>query len=97
NPKPIAFFNIPGNVDIAVKGNTMYADFGGGLAVIDITDPANPVLKNLMSSVFYKSTDFPTNISSTDGKTIYFECVDTTRGVVIGWEHTSLENPKCFR
>lgn len=34
-----AFINIPGNLDIAVKGNTLYADLYADLVVIDITNP----------------------------------------------------------
>ena len=42
NPdKPVskAFINIPGNLDIAVKGNTLYADLYTDMVVVDITDP----------------------------------------------------------
>jgi hypothetical protein len=33
------FIDIPGNVDIAVRGNTLYADLYSDLVVVDITDP----------------------------------------------------------
>ena len=39
SPKKIAFINIPGNVDMAVKGNIMYADSFIDLVALDITDP----------------------------------------------------------
>lgn len=39
SPLVKAFINIPGNVDIAVKGNTLYADLYSDLVVVDITDP----------------------------------------------------------
>ncbi|MBI3139186.1 MAG: hypothetical protein HYZ15_11415 [Sphingobacteriales bacterium] len=34
-----AFINIPGNLDIAVKGNTLFADLYTDLVVVDITNP----------------------------------------------------------
>ncbi|HYC29855.1 MAG TPA: hypothetical protein VEB42_13575, partial [Chitinophagaceae bacterium] len=34
NPRNIAFIDIPGNVDIAVKGNTLYADLYTDLVAI---------------------------------------------------------------
>jgi len=39
NPVQKAFINIPGNLDIAVKGNILYADLYTDLIVIDITNP----------------------------------------------------------
>jgi len=27
----------------------------------------------------------------------YFECVDSEKGVVIGWEEATLSNPECWR
>lgn len=51
-PKNIAFIEIPGNMDIAVKGNTLYADLYTDLVAIDITDPANVKLAKVIESVF---------------------------------------------
>lgn len=47
-----AFISIPGNVDIAVKGNTLYADMFTDLLVLDISDPMNVVLKDTVAQVF---------------------------------------------
>jgi len=41
SPKPVSFLRIPGNVDLAVRGNLLYADNGPDLVTIDISDPAN--------------------------------------------------------
>ena len=40
-PKNISFIDIPGSVDLAVKGNTLYADFFTDLVAIDISNPHN--------------------------------------------------------
>jgi hypothetical protein len=37
-PQPLAFLNIPGNFDLAIYGNTLYADSFSDLVVFDITD-----------------------------------------------------------
>lgn len=47
-----AFINIPGNVDIAVKGSTLYADLYTDLVVVDITNPLNSVLKKAVPKIF---------------------------------------------
>ncbi|MEO7766646.1 MAG: hypothetical protein ABIS01_04440, partial [Ferruginibacter sp.] len=52
NPKNISFVSIPGNVDIAVKNTTLYADLYNDLATINIADPSNVVLQNVITNVF---------------------------------------------
>lgn len=44
NPRNIAFWNITGNVDMAIRGNFLYADQYIDLLTIDIKDFNNPVL-----------------------------------------------------
>ena len=41
NPKAISFLTIPGNVDLAVRDNILYADSYLDLVALDISDPAN--------------------------------------------------------
>lgn len=52
SPQRIAFITIPGNQDIAVKGNTLYADLYTDLVAIDISDPHNVVLKKTVEGIF---------------------------------------------
>src|SRR6476619_5177860 len=52
SPVNKAFINIPGNEDIAVKGNTLYADCFTDLMVIDISDPSNVSLKTYVPNMF---------------------------------------------
>ncbi|MBS1948724.1 MAG: hypothetical protein JST47_13255 [Bacteroidetes bacterium] len=52
SPKNVSFINIPGNEDLAIAGNTLYADSYSDLVVFDITDPAHAVAKNFVSNVF---------------------------------------------
>ena len=46
------FIDIPGNMDIAVKGNILYADMYADLVALDITDPANVKVKKNVDGVF---------------------------------------------
>jgi len=46
------FINIPGNVDVAVKGNILYADMYSDLVALDISDPNNIRLSNVVENVF---------------------------------------------
>lgn len=52
SPKNVAFINIPGNMDMAVKGNTLYADLYTDLVTLDITDPLRVQTKSILNSAF---------------------------------------------
>ncbi len=55
-PSNIAFINIPGNVDVAVKDNILYADNFTDLEIFDISDPVSPVHKGRIEDVFEGAT-----------------------------------------
>ena len=52
NPKNLAFVKIPGCVDMAVRGNFLYADLYTDLVTLDITDPLNLKVQQIQESVF---------------------------------------------
>jgi hypothetical protein len=52
SPKNIAFIDIPGNEDLAVKGNTLYADLYTDLVTLDVSDPLHATVKKYNEGVF---------------------------------------------
>lgn len=52
NPQSVSFLNIPGNVDVAVKGHVLYADSYVDLLAFDLSNPAKPKLLNRIEEVF---------------------------------------------
>lgn len=60
NPRNVSFIDIPGNLDLAVKGNALYADLYTDLVVLDISNPVDVVVKKFDEGVFpyryYSST-----------------------------------------
>lgn len=52
SPVNVAFINIPGNLDIAVKGSTLYADFYTDLLAIDISNPLQAKMGKLLPKIF---------------------------------------------
>ncbi len=52
SPKNIAFITIAGNVDMAVKGNTLYADLYNDLVTLDITNPLQVVKTKIVENAF---------------------------------------------
>ncbi len=69
SPKNISFVDIPGNVDMAVKGNTLYADFYTDLVTLDISNPLNVIKKNISEGVFPDRSYY--GFSADSGKVIY--------------------------
>lgn len=89
NPQEVSFIGIPGNMDFSVRGGMLYADNITDMVIIDISNPAAPVYRNRVKEVF-PVQQFPDEFGA-------FECVDPSKGVVIGWEKASLQDPQCFR
>ncbi len=75
SPKNVSFINIPGNNDIAVMGNTLYADAFGDLVTFDISNPLNVTAKNFAINVFPGSAFYyPGNTTNPDSV-----------NVIVGW------------
>jgi hypothetical protein len=81
SPKNVSFINIPGNEDMAIKGNTLYADAYGDLISFDITDPLNAVAKNFATNVFPDHSIYYLSPSYTAGAVFNPDSIN----VIIGW------------
>lgn len=84
NPVEKAFIEIPGNVDIAIKENTLYADSYVDLVALDISDLTNIRETYRIKDVFPYSVP-PKKIELTD------EWPDPTKGVVVDWKIKEIE------
>ncbi|HEX6334375.1 MAG TPA: hypothetical protein VFZ78_09115, partial [Flavisolibacter sp.] len=51
SPQNISFINIPNNIDLAVKGNYLYADSYSDIAVFDISNPTNVTAVKFLNNV----------------------------------------------
>ena len=76
NPQNLSFINIPGNIDIAVKDNILYADSYIDLVAIDISDPLN------VKEVSRSMNVFPNRIYANGW------ALDPVKGVVTGWNES---------
>ncbi|WP_421920398.1 LVIVD repeat-containing protein [Marinifilum sp.] len=79
NPVSEKFITIPGNIDMAVKDNMLYADSYTDLVVIDISDMNNISETKRFDDVFYYSLP-PTN------NNYRYSDIDPDKGIVVGWE-----------
>ncbi len=79
SPEKVAFINIPGNMDMAIKNNTLYADSYVDLVAIDISDINNPVEVSRVEKVF------PYTIPQLKEENLLIAKIDEDKGVVIDW------------
>jgi len=79
SPVNLTFIDIPGNVDLAVKGNYLYADNYVDLVVLDISNISQPKEVSRIKDIF------PYTIPETIG--IYpISNIDKEQGVIVGWQ-----------
>ena len=79
SPQNISFIAIPGNIDMSVKNNILYADSYVDLVAIDISDINN------ISVVDREKEIFPYTLPPYD-YTYRVAKIDYTKGIVIGWK-----------
>ncbi|HET8858439.1 hypothetical protein [Marivirga sp.] len=91
NPVNIGFIQITGSNDVAVRDNILYADQASDLLAIDISNPTNVQIASRVKDVFPFGSQYPQQ------QGFYFECPDPSKGLVIGWEYTTLNSPECYR
>ncbi len=92
DPVRMGFIQIPGNKDVTIKGNLMYADNYADLLTIDISDMSDVKEIHRVQGVYpRRSQAYP------EFYTGYFECIDSEKGFVMRWESATLTNPACRR
>lgn len=95
-PVNLSFIQIPGNIDVAMKGDFLYADYIGRIVVLDLKDVMNPrITQTAKLDTAYQN--FPPADLQRESWRTYYECPDPSKGTVIGWIYTSLKSPKCWR
>ena len=86
-PEIVAFIEISGNVDMAVRGTTLYADSYVDLVAIDISDPFQATEVGRLTDVFPYYERFPSVDWEWSFNDVYAD-VDERKGIVTGWAET---------
>lgn len=89
NPVYKAFINIPGNINMAIKDGVFYVNNYRDLVALRITKETATELERF-KDVFPMQTE-------PDATDVYFECVDPSKGQVVGWEEALLKRPQCYK
>lgn len=88
----IGFINVAGCTEISIKANYLYTNNVNDLVVINISNISSPFVVNRQQNAFPAiDQTFP----PFDG--VVFECPDPSKGIVIGWEQKTIQNPNCRR
>lgn len=89
NPQKIKFIQVTGAQEVAIMNNNLYTNNINDLIVLNIADINNVQVINRMPDMFHLVD--PT-LPPAAG---YFECIDPSKGVVVGWEPKTIQNPVC--
>ena len=80
NPEIVSFIEIPGNVDMAIKNNILYADSYVDLVALDISDLNNPQEVARIEDVF------PYTVPELKKGNLLMAEIEEHKGVVVDWE-----------
>ena len=88
HPVKTGFLRIPGFQKALVEGDYLYADNYNDLVVVPLKElPSVAHVARVPRA--WTQKDFP------PFRSVYFECPDPSKGTVIGWHLTKVDNPKC--
>lgn len=81
DPQPVTFYEIQGNVDIAIRGNILFADSYIDLLAIDISNIQQPVEVGRIPNAFPEVFPIPEDINLP----YLWQEIDRSKGVIVGW------------
>lgn len=89
NPVNQSFINIPGNIDMAIVDDHLYADMFSALVVFNLSDILTPEFLEdfTVEDVFHYDTywNFPEEIWE-EQHVRFDEYADASKGIVVGWQ-----------
>lgn len=89
SPEPVAFIQMLGNEDMAIKDGVLYANHSGNLVALSLNDLSSiHVLGELPLSGWHYGIPAPSGH--------HFQCIEPSRGIVVDWMKAKLTNPECY-
>ncbi len=88
-PVAMGFIQMLGNSDMAIRNDVLYADHLGNLVSLTFVD-----FDHLELTGSLQLRNWHLGLPPPAG--FHFECVDPTRGLVVGWKRIQLTNPDCY-
>lgn len=92
NPENLYFLQVPGNTDMAIKDGFIYANNHTDLVVISVEEDSFTEVYRVRDLFLEEiHQQYPPQ------NDVYFECVDESRGRMIGWATDLIESPQCYK
>lgn len=96
-PQKAGFINIPGNTEVSVKGNFLYANSFADLLVIDIIDWKKATEVKRIKDAFRQGyAQGHTFAIPPPEHNVYYECTMSGRGIHTGWIKDSVSDYSCY-
>lgn len=89
NPQKVKFIHVTGAQEMSIMDNYLYTNHMNDLVVLNIADINNVQLVDRVSGMFHLVDP---SLPPASG---WFECIDASKGVVVGWELKTLYKPVC--
>lgn len=88
-PEQLGFIPLAGAQEISIKDQFLYASNFNNLLILDISNLEHVHLVKKLENAFHiQENDLPPESG-------YFECIDPSKGTVVGWKRKMLYRPKC--
>ena len=94
SPVNRGFLKVRGSENMALRDGILYINQFNSLLVIDVNNIQNFSVVATHESVLDNS---PYELPVPPASGYYFECVDPSKGQVIGWQLTTINSPRCYR
>lgn len=94
-PVKVAFLNVPGCKEVALKGSNVYTNNFEDMIILDLTAYPDIKVKSRIPNVFPELKYSDLFQLRALGNTSYLECPDYNKGRVVRWEVKKVNNPKC--
>lgn len=88
------FLKVLGSENMVLRDGIVYVNQFNSLLAIDLRDVENIQVISRDENAL-KTNDSDSFTPPLSG--YFFECVDSSKGVVIGWRLTTVTNPKCYK
>lgn len=95
-PKQTGFIRISGNTELSKKGDYIYANNHEDLVTLQVSASGSVTVTDRKPNIF-PELSAASGLISTIPTNSYFECIDSSKGIVIRWERTTINSPKCFK
>lgn len=96
NPVKLGFIQSAMCREVAVKNGYVYTNNLADLVVVDISNINNVQVKSRLENVF-SDMMLQSPPAFANGQLTYFECPDPAKGIVIGWQQATVNQPKCWK